>query len=112
MPRVSPAFVVAGVLFAQALVFLVLVQWAPPALVFLCGPLAGLVGAGACLVARRAHLAKPASEEPWALDAWGALLAGLTLPVLGWSVGPEATAAGFLLVAMLVGLGTMALAGR
>ncbi len=112
MPRVSPALVVAGVLFAQAVVLLALVEWAPPALVFLAGPLAGMVGASACLAAKRSHFAKPASEEPWALDAWGSLLAGLMLPLLGWSVGPEAASTGFLLVALHAGLGTMALAGR
>ena len=112
MPRVSPALVVAGVLFGQASVLVVLVQFASPGLVFLAGPLSGMIGAGACLAAKRAHFTKPASEEPWGLDAWGSLLAGFALPVLGWSVGPEAATLGFLLVALLVGLGTMALAGR
>jgi hypothetical protein len=112
MLRVSPAIVVAGVLFAQAFILLVVVHFAPPGMVFFAGPVAGLVGAGACLAARRAHFAKPASEEPWGLDAWGSLLAGLALPLLGWSVGPEAAGIGFLLVALLVGLGTMAVAGR
>src|SRR5262245_4726007 len=112
MPRVPPAFVVAGVFFAQAVVLLGLVQWAPPLLVFIAGPVAGAVGAGACLAAKRSHFAKPASEEPWALDAWGSLLAGFALPALGLSVGPQASGTGFLLVALLVGLGTMALAGR
>ena len=112
MPRTSPALVVAGVLFAQAIIVLVLVTWAPPTIVFIVGPIAGIVGAGACLVARRSQLARPASEEPWQLDAWGSLLAGLALPALGWSVGPEAAAMGWLLAALLVGLGTMAIAGR
>jgi len=112
MPRVSPALVVAGVLFGQAFVLLVLVQFASPVIVFVAGPVSGVIGAGACIAAKRAHFAKPASEEPWGLDAWGSLLAGFALPVLGWSVGPEAAAVGFLLVALLVGLGTMALAGR
>lgn len=111
MPRMSPAIVVAGVFFAQAFVLLVVVHFAP-GMVFVAGPVAGLVGAGACLAARRAHFAKPASEEPWGLDAWGSLLAGFALPVLGWSAGTEAAGIGFLLVALLVGLGTMAVAGR
>lgn len=107
-----PAFVVAGVFFAQAVVLLALVLWASPLVVFFAAPIAGAVGAGACLAARRSHFAKPASEEPWALDAWGSLLGGLALPALGLSVGPLASGTGFLLVALLVGLGTMALAGR
>jgi hypothetical protein len=112
MPRVPPALAIAGVFFAQALVVLIVVQWASPGLVFLVGPVAGIVGAGTCVAARRAPLAKPASEEPWRLDAWGALLAGLALPALGWSVGPEAAAMGWLLGALLIGLGMMAAAGR
>jgi len=112
MPRVPPAFAIAGVFFAQAVVVLVVVQWASSGLVFLMGPLAGIVGAGTCLAARRVPLAKPASEEPWRLDAWGALLAGLMLPLLGWSVGSEAAAMGWLLAALLIALGTMAVAGR
>jgi hypothetical protein len=112
MPRAPQAFVVAGVFFAQALLLLALVQWASPGIVFAVGPIAGLIGAGACLAAERARLARPASEEPWRLDAWGSLLAGLALPVLGWSVGPEAAAVGWLLAALHLGLGTMAIAGR
>jgi hypothetical protein len=112
MPRVPTAFIVAGVFFAQAGVLLILVHFASPGVVFLVGPIAGLVGAGACLAARRAEFAKPASEEPWRLDAWGSLLAGIALPVLGWSVGPEAASLAWLLAALLVGLGTMALAGK
>jgi hypothetical protein len=112
MPRVPPAFAIAGVFFAQAVVVIVVVQWASPELVFMVGPVAGIVGAGTCLAARRAALAKPASEEPWRLDAWGALLAGFALPLLGWSVGSEALAMGWLLAALLIGLGMMAGAGR
>lgn len=111
MSRVPPAFAIAGVFFAQAVVVLVVVQWASPGLVFLVGPVAGIVGAGTCVFARRAPLARPASEEPWRLDAWGTLLAGLALPALGWSVGPEAAAMGWLLCALLIGLGLMASAG-
>lgn len=112
MPRTSPALVVAGVLFAQAIIVLALVTWAAPQVVFVVGPIAGIVGAGACLFARRAALAKPAADEPWTLDAWGSLLAGLALPALGWSVGPEAATVGWLLAALLVGLGAMAITGR
>jgi len=112
MPRVPTAFIVAGVFFAQALILLTLVHFASPGVVFAVGPIAGLVGAGACLAAGRARFVKPAAEEPWRLDAWGSFLAGLALPALGFSVGPEAAALGWLLVALLVGLGTMALAGR
>ena len=112
MPRVPPAFAIAGVFFAQATIVLIVVQWASPGLVFFVAPVAGVVGAGTCLAARRAALARPASEEPWRLDAWGALLAGLTLPLLGWSVGSEAATLGWLLAALLVGLGMMAVAGR
>jgi hypothetical protein len=39
------------------------------------------------------------------------LLAGLALPALGWSVGPEAAAMGWLLGALFIGLGMMAGAG-
>jgi hypothetical protein len=112
MPRVPPAFAIAGVFFAQAVVIVIVVQWASAGLVFLIAPIAGAVGAGTCLAARRAALARPASEEPWRLDAWGALLAGFALPMLGWSVGSEAAAMGWLLAALLIGLGMMAGAGR
>jgi hypothetical protein len=111
MPRVPTALVVAGIFFAQAVVLALVVQWAPRA-VFLIGPIAGFIGAGACLAAGRVRLAKPASEEPWGLNAWGSALGGLALPVLGWSVGPEAATMGWLLAALHVGLGAMALAGR
>jgi hypothetical protein len=112
MPRPSPAVVVAGVLFAQAIVVLALVTWASPLVVFVVGPIAGFVGAGACLFARRVLVTKPAVDEPWQLNAWGSLLAGLALPALGWSVGPEAAAMGWLLAALHVGLGAMALSAR
>jgi hypothetical protein len=112
MPRVPTAFVVAGVFFAQAFILLAIVHFAAPLAVFVVGPIAGLVGAGACLAARRANFVKPAAEEPWRLDAWGSLLAGLALPALGFCVGPEAAALGWLLAALHVGLGAMALSGR
>src|SRR5688572_2133619 len=62
MPRVPPAFAIAGVFFAQATIVLIVVQWASPGLVFFVAPVAGVVGAGTCLAARRAALARPASE--------------------------------------------------
>src|SRR6187455_3090639 len=112
MIRMPSAVVVAGVFFTQAFVLLAVVHFTAPVVVFVLGPVAGFVGAGACLVARRAEFVKPASEEPWALNAWGSLLAGFSLPFLGWSVGPEAAAMAWLLAALHVGLGTMAIAGR
>lgn len=112
MARVPSAVVVAGVFFFQAFVLLALVHFTAPVVVFALGPIAGAVGAGACFAARRAEFVKPASEEPWVLNAWGSLIAGLSLPFLGWSVGPEAAAMAWLLAALHVGLGTMAIAGR
>lgn len=112
MPRITPALAVAGVFFAQALLLVSLVRWAAPTLVFVAGPLAGMVGAAACLYLARLRLGKPASDEPWTLDAWGSLLGGFALAALGWSVGPEAASMGFLLAALFVALGAMATSSR
>ncbi|HEX6764074.1 MAG TPA: hypothetical protein VF103_01325 [Polyangiaceae bacterium] len=112
MSRVPPAFVVAGVFFAQAILLVALVRFAPTLAVLVVAPIAGAVGAGACLAVRGMPLAKPASEEPWRLDAWGSLVAGFALPALAWSVGAEAVGIGWLVAALFVGLGTMTLAGR
>ena len=111
MPRAPSAVVVAGVFFGQAVTCL---PWCTLRRQgsFSVGPVAGLVGALACGAARRARFVAPASEEPWLLNAWGSLLAGFALPALGFSVGPEAAALGWLLAALHVGLGTMAIAGR
>jgi hypothetical protein len=112
MSRVPSAAAVAGVFFAQALILLVLVHFAPPLLVFALGPLAGAVGAVACFIAGRVKFVKPASEEPWLLNAWSSLVAGCAVLALGFSVGAEAAATAWLLAALHVALGTMAIAGR
>ena len=112
MPRAPSAVVVAGVFFGQAITLLALLHFASAGVVFAVGPVAGLVGALACGAARQARFVAPASEEPWLLNAWGSLLAGFALPALGFSVGPEAAALGWLLAALHVGLGTTAIAGR
>lgn len=112
MSRAPSAVVVAGVFFGQAILLLAFIHFATPLSLFVMGPLAGTVGAGVCVAARRARFVKPASEEPWLLNAWGSLVAGATLPALGFSVGTEAAAAAWLLAALHVGLGTIAIASR
>jgi hypothetical protein len=112
MSRAPSAVVVAGVFFGQAILLVALLHFTSAMVVFVSGPIAGLVGAGACIAARHTRFVRPASEEPWALNAWGSALAGFALPALGASVGPEAAALAWLLAALHVGLGTMAIAGR
>ncbi|HEX6276312.1 MAG TPA: hypothetical protein VFZ53_24900 [Polyangiaceae bacterium] len=112
MSRAPSAVVVAGVFFGQAILVLGLLHFASATVVLAFGPIAGIVGAGTCLAARHARFVRPASEEPWALNAWGSVLAGFALPALGFSVGPEAAALAWLLAALHLGLGTMAIASR
>ena len=64
-----------------------------------------VVAVVACeLLARRQSTGAP-NPEPWRLDAWSVTVAALAVLGLGASLGPEAVGAGWLLVALVAGLG-------
>jgi hypothetical protein len=92
-------FALAAVLLGLALVL------APPGWALTaCAPAGGL-GVVACeLLDRRGPDARGASE-PWRLDGWMIMVGTLGILGMGASIGPEAVAAAWLLVALLAGLG-------
>jgi len=90
--------------FDAALLGLALV-FAPPAIALAaCAP-AGGMGVVACELLDRAQAKKPGPSEPWRLDGWMIMVGTLGILGLGASVGPEAVAVAWLLVALLAGLG-------
>jgi hypothetical protein len=82
----------------------VLVFAAPQVGLAACAPAGGL-GVVACELLDRGERVKRTTSEPWRLDGWMVMVGTLGVLGLGASVGPEAVAAAWLLVALLAGLG-------
>jgi hypothetical protein len=97
----------AGLLLGAGLgMALALLLAAPVATLFASGPL-GLAGVVACeLTARRRPYAP--GGEPWRFDGYCLLLLTLAVVSLAAIVGPEFSALGWVLAALLIGLGIAA----
>lgn len=92
-------FALDAALLGMALVF------APaPFALAACAP-AGTLGVVACELLDRAVRTGAGSHEPWRLDGWMIMVGTLGILGLGASIGPEAVAVAWLLVALLAGLG-------
>lgn len=94
------------VIFAldAALLGMVLVLASPPVALMACAPAGGL-GVVACELLDRRAREGAVSHEPWRLDGWMVMVGTLGILGLGASIGPEAVAVAWLLVALLAGLG-------
>jgi hypothetical protein len=64
-----------------------------------------VLGVLACELLDRLERTARSTVEPWRLDGWMVMVGTLGVLGLGASVGPEAVAVAWLLVAMLGGLG-------
>jgi hypothetical protein len=108
--RASPAARLslgAGLLLGAGLGLSLALLFAPPlAALFASGP-AGLAGVVACELTARRRPYTPGAE-PWRFDGYCVLLLTLAVPSLAAVVGTEFSALGWLLAALLVGLGVAA----
>jgi len=78
---------------------------APPSFALAaCAPAGGL-GVVACELLDRSDRTATVVHEPWRLDGWMLMVGTLGILGLSASVGPEAVAVAWLLVALLAGLG-------
>lgn len=78
---------------------------APPGLALAaCAPAGGL-GVVACELLDRGEREARGPSEPWRLDGWMIMVGTLGILGMGASIGPEAVATAWLLVALLAGLG-------
>jgi len=78
---------------------------APPGIALAaCAPAGGL-GVVACELLDRGAPAARGPSEPWRLDGWMIMVGTLGILGMGASIGPEAVATAWLLVALLAGLG-------
>ncbi len=66
---------------------------------------AGALAVIACELLARSEHRQTIPQEPWRLDGWAVLVGTLAVLGLAASIGPEAVAAGWLLVALIGGLG-------
>ena len=66
---------------------------------------AGALAIVACELLARGQRGPEIPQEPWRLDGWSVLVGTLAVLGLTASIGPEAVGAGWLLVALIGGLG-------
>jgi hypothetical protein len=92
-------------LFADVLAFGLTLALGSPAVALGAAAPAGVIAAFACELLARDERGPEFPREPWRLDGFMVLIGTFAVLGLGASIGPAATGAAWILVALIAGLG-------